>query len=258
MRSRWYDDSSYRNLTSGFFSHDSLSPVANCQEVFPAFVICESRFVENNAMSSYTLVVDSQFAERHTKEPTKPMAEDEALFYRFLRGEDDAFLALFRRHNGRLFTYCLKIVGGREQAEDITQETWERIIALRSQSYTVRNPIGFLLRVARNLCLDHLKTRKQHIALDNLCESAHPVDSTTEQSTLEELVLSALHQLSFKYREVLILNTYCGYQFEEIAEMLGKSPDAIWARASRARAELRTKVAGEYAREQKRVLRGNL
>jgi RNA polymerase sigma-70 factor, ECF subfamily len=208
-------------------------------------------------MSTYTLAVDSQFAERHT-ETTNPMAEDEALFNRFLRGEDDAFLGLFRRHNRRVFTYCLKIVGGREQAEDIAQETWERIIALRTQPYSVRNPIGFLLRIARNLCLDHLKTRKHHLALDNLSESSHPVHSTGEHSTLEELVLTALHRLSFKYREVLILNTYCGYQFEEIAEMLGKSPEAIWARASRARAELRTIVAGEYAREQKRLQRGNI
>ena len=204
-------------------------------------------------MSTYTLAVEPDFAERHTKEVVTPMAEDEALFDRFLRGEDDAFLALFRRHNRRVFTYCLKIVGGREQAEDIAQETWERIIALRKQPYHVRNPIGFLLRVARNLCLDHLKTRKRHLALDSLSESAHPLHSSGEPSTREELVLSALHRLPFKYREVLILHTYCGYQFEEIAGMLGKSPEAIWARASRARAELRTTVAKEYTREQQRI-----
>jgi len=210
-------------------------------------------------MSTHILAVEPlQPVEQYTKEAIRPMAEDEVLFYRFLGGEDEAFLTLFRRHNRRIFTYCLKIVGGREQAEDITQETWERIIALRTQSYTVRNPIGFLLRVARNLCLDHLKTRKRHIALDNLSESAHPLHVHGEQSALEELVFSALERLPFKYREVLILHTYCGYQFEEIADMLGKSPDAIWARASRARLQLRTTVAEEYKREQQRVQREHL
>lgn len=209
-------------------------------------------------MSSYVLTASPQFAQSTMQDAASAMAEDDALFRQFLGGEDEAFLALFRRHNRRVFTYCLKIVGRREQAEDITQETWERIIALRTKAHTIHNPIGFLLRVARNLCLDHLKTRKQHIAIDSLSDSAHPQQSSSEPSALEEIVFTALHRLPFKYREVLILNTYCGYQFEEIADMLGKTPDAIWARASRARAELRTKVAAEYTRELKRVQRGSV
>ncbi len=220
------------------------------------FVLPTVEPVKDNTMSAYTLAVDPHYAERSAQEAVSPMAGDGVLFERFLRGDDDAFLALFRRHNRRVFTYCLKIVGSRQQAEDITQETWERIIALRTKAGTIHSPIGFLLRVARNLCLDHLKARKRHIALDNLCESAHPQQAVGEPSALEEIVFAALHHLPFKYREVLILHTYCGYQFEEIAEMLGKSPDAIWARASRARAQLRTTVASEYAREQKRLQRG--
>ncbi len=209
-------------------------------------------------MSTYILAADSQYAGRSAQEAISSMAGDGVLFEQFLCGDDDAFLALFRRHNSRVFTYCLKIVGRREQAEDITQETWERVIALRQKSDVIRSPIGFLLRVARNLCLDHLKVRKQHITIDKLSEASHPQQPAGEPSALEEIVLTALHCLPFKYREVLILHTYCGYQFEEIAEMLGKSPEAIWARASRARAELRTKVAGEYEREQKRLQRGNI
>jgi DNA-directed RNA polymerase specialized sigma24 family protein len=56
------------------------------------------------------------------------------------------------------------------------------------------------------------------------------------------MVLASLDELSFDHREVLILNIYCGYRFDEIAAMMGKSPDAIWARASRARAQLRKAV----------------
>ena len=43
---------------------------------------------------------------------------------------------------------------------------------------------------------------------------------------------------------------YSGYTFEEIASMLGKSPDAIWARASRARKKLRELVVVEIEREE--------
>jgi DNA-directed RNA polymerase specialized sigma24 family protein len=56
---------------------------------------------------------------------------------------------------------------------------------------------------------------------------------------MEELAVAALQELPFNHREVLVLNIYCGYSFEEIATMLGKSPEAIWTRASRARSQLR-------------------
>jgi DNA-directed RNA polymerase specialized sigma24 family protein len=67
---------------------------------------------------------------------------------------------------------------------------------------------------------------------------------------LEELALASLEKLSFEYREVLVLNLYCGYRFDEIAAMTGKTPDAIWARASRARAQLRKMVASAINQEE--------
>jgi DNA-directed RNA polymerase specialized sigma24 family protein len=68
---------------------------------------------------------------------------------------------------------------------------------------------------------------------------------------MEELALTALDALPFETREILVLNLYAGYRFDEIAAMLGKSPDAIWARASRGRAQLRTIIAEQIASERK-------
>jgi RNA polymerase sigma-70 factor, ECF subfamily len=166
----------------------------------------------------------------------------ETLFEQFLSGDDEAFILLYREHHVRLHTYCLKILGVAAQADDITQEIWERVIRMRSDPPRLRNPAAFLVRMARNLCLDSLKSRRRHFALDLLPESSHPTVVPTDRSEREEIVLAALDKLSFDYREVLVLNHYCGYRFEEIATMLGKSPDAIWARASRARTRLRQLV----------------
>ena len=180
-----------------------------------------------------------------------PIHEDAALFERFLRGEDEAFVALFRRHNRRLFTYAMKILGSREQAEDITQELWERVIQLRSAPQQVHNPAGFFVRMARNLCLDHLKRGRRTVPLDDETESAHLETAAEELTELEEIAVAALDRLPFESREVLVLNLYCGYRFDEIATMLGKSPDAVWARASRARAQLRKIVATEMEEHEK-------
>ena len=66
-----------------------------------------------------------------------------------------------------------------------------------------------------------------------------------ERSDLEEKLVAALDSLPFETREILVLNAYCGYRFDEIATMLDKSPDAVWARASRARAQLRRMVLAD-------------
>lgn len=165
-------------------------------------------------------------------------AKDIGLFERFLAGDDEAFVQMYDRHNHRLFLYCLKIVGNEEQAEDLIQEMWERVIRLRATQPTVTNPMGLFLTIARNLCLNHVKARRNHSSLEDLAESDHPAYSTREMSHLEELVVQSLPRLPFAQREVLILNAYSGYRFDEIASMLGESVTAVRMRASRARAHL--------------------
>jgi RNA polymerase sigma factor (sigma-70 family) len=178
--------------------------------------------------------------------------DDAALFEQFIDGNEKAFLELYRRHNPRLLLYTLKILGDRPRAEDVTQESWERLIAMRGSRQLLRNPMGFLLRVSRNLCIDAMRARRHHVPLDDLHEASHPKSLPEPLSELESLALESLEQLPFEQREVLVLNYYCGYRFEEIATMLGRTPEAVWARASRGRARLRQIVSDALANEEKR------
>jgi RNA polymerase sigma-70 factor (ECF subfamily) len=176
--------------------------------------------------------------------------EDRACFQRFIEGDDAAFLMLFKKYNQRLYVYALKIVEDADQASDIVQEMWERIVMMRTAPQEVGNPGGLFLRVTRNLCIDHLRARRPLLPLEDIEESAQFTYTTHEPSELEELALESLNKLSFEYREVLVLNLYCGYRFDEIAAMTGKTPDAVWARASRARAQLRKMVAAAIGQEE--------
>lgn len=177
-----------------------------------------------------------------SKKAPLSIGDEEDLYNRFLAGEDRACLELFQRYNQRLYLYCVKMVGDLEQAEDLTQEAWGRLVELRAEGRPLHNPIGFLMRIVRNLCLDHLKSRRRLLSLEMVHESSLPSYFIHEPSEMEELVVTALQKLSFDYREVLVLNVYCGYSFEEIAKILGKTPESIWTRASRARAQLRKLV----------------
>lgn len=171
-----------------------------------------------------------------------PSNLDTQLFDQFLAGDDRAFAELFDRHHHRLYLYCLKLVGSSDQAEDIVQEVWERVIRMRNNPQHVLNPTGFLLRITRNLSLNHLRDSKKLTPIDDVQEHNLPTVQLREKSELEELVVICLNKLPLEMREVLILYTYSGYRFDEIAEMMGKSVDAVRMRASRARAQLRTMI----------------
>lgn len=195
-------------------------------------------------MSQYLLTLTSPMASAQEEDAPRSVAgnADALLLDRYFAGDTAALVELYDRHNRRLYIYCLKLLGSQEQAEDLTQEVWERIARLRSKPQHILNPVGFLLRIARNLCFNQLKARKRYTPLDTLNDSAHPSYSTHEPSELEDLVVTALAEIPPDYREVLVLNLYCGYRLDEIAVMLGKSPDAIRKRASRARIQLRNLV----------------
>jgi len=171
-----------------------------------------------------------------------PSNPDAQLFDQFLAGDDRAFAELFDSHHHRLYLYCLKLVGNADQAEDIVQEVWERVIRMRKNPQHVLNPTGFLLRITRNLSLNHLRDTKKLTRLDDVLEHHLPTVQMREKSELEELVVICLNKLPLEMREVLILYTYSGYRFDEIATMMGKSVDAVRMRASRARAQLRTMI----------------
>ena len=178
------------------------------------------------------------------KEPQATPAQGEVgdveLFQRFFAGNDLALVALFDRHNHRLFHYCLQLVGSTQMAEDVTQELWERLIRIRrdGREYIPRSAMGLLLTMARNLCIDALRAKRLHADLDELPEASHPQASIHEVSHLEELVIKALPHLPEAQREVLVLHTYSRYKFEEIADMLGEPVGAVRTRAWRARAHL--------------------
>ncbi|HET6513455.1 MAG TPA: sigma-70 family RNA polymerase sigma factor [Candidatus Kapabacteria bacterium] len=192
-----------------------------------------------NANSAEHLATPSIAADPVAAGPASPEA---ILFKDFLSGDDAAFTKLFKAHNQRIFAYCYKMLGSEEQAQDVAQEVWEKVIDLRKEPPLVENPVGFLMRITRNKCLDVIKLRKNNSSLSDLDDHQHPFEEERETSDEEEIVLRALEKLPDEQREVLVLNIYSGYRFDEIAEMLGKSPDAIWARASRGRAALRKMV----------------
>ncbi len=182
-------------------------------------------------------------------QPThKSGSDDVALFSRFLDGDDRAFMELFHRHTPRLFVYCLKIVGDQESANDILQDVWERMARFRSQGKEPpKSPLGLLIRVTRNLCLNYKRDQRPNVSLEEIQEGKEPQVYHQTMTEMEEAVVVALDHLPDSERELLILHVYSGYSYEEIAEMYGESVGAIRTRAWRTRVKLGRLIAALMA-----------
>lgn len=171
--------------------------------------------------------------------PYDDRSTDQQLFEWFLDGDDLALMELFDRHTHRLYLFARKFVPGRQAAEDLVQDVWERVIRLRQKgSDAPKQPLALLYTITRNLCLNHVRDRKKLSSLEVLPEWEHPRSHVPEMTQQEELVIVALDRLPLEQREILVLHAYAGYRYEEIAEMLGVGIGTVRTRAWRARAQL--------------------
>jgi RNA polymerase sigma-70 factor (ECF subfamily) len=157
-----------------------------------------------------------------------------------------AFRELYARYSQRVYSYCARILGNRQDAQDVFQETFLRFWQSAQQERTMTNVPAFLLRIARNLCFNFL--RDQHPTTEFEEELHTPPTSSSPEHQLERAELStilhrALAQLPPEYREALVLREQIGLSYAEIAYIVGASESAVKVRVFRAKEKLRQLLA---------------
>ena len=156
--------------------------------------------------------------------------------------KDQAFAELYARHSSRVWLYCLKVMGERQSAEDMFQGTFLRFLQSAQTEREMTNVPGFLLTIARNLCLNAKQKMKPISApLEDLelPVEEHPV----EIRELERLVSTALDLLPEEHREAFVLQAYNGMSYKEIAEMIDRPVSTVRNRVVRAKKKLREILA---------------
>ena len=154
-------------------------------------------------------------------------------------GDEDALRLLYLLYAGNVFGYVLTIVRDEHDAEDLTSEVFARLPRALSHYRTSATPfVGWLLRVARNAALDHLRAQRsvplaEVPAADRAELGAH--------ERLEDLRV-ALAALPADQRQVIVLRLIAGLTPAEVAQRLGRSVNAVHALAHRARRSLREEL----------------
>ena len=181
--------------------------------------------------------------------------KDEQLFLLMAKEDKISFLAfeeLYNRYSAKIYTYIRKILNNSPASDDIFQETFIRFYEFSKKSKNMTNVIGFLIKTARNLCLNEKKLKNSsHLDISNFNFAYY--DKSYEKKEINELVDIGLDALPEKYREVLVLREFMDFSYQEIADILGISMPVVRIRIFRAKSKLREFLAPFLNENEKKI-----
>lgn len=159
--------------------------------------------------------------------------ESTSVMDRFRQGDPDAFEAIFRLHQRAVYTWILRIVRNRAEAEDLTVETFWRIYNVRARFDPACGFEPWARRIATRAALDWLRARRPESELP--ADYAAPLAADPGiRAEMREKTAQALGRLPARLRIAAILALVEEQPHKEIAEALGISVAAVKVRVFRA------------------------
>jgi RNA polymerase sigma-70 factor (ECF subfamily) len=150
-------------------------------------------------------------------------------------------------HLDRLFRAAWALCGSREDAEDLVQETYERVLR-RPRFVRREDDIGYLYRALRHTYFNTRRTasRRPQVAaqLDDVQAASSRADVQPEQAAETNLVLEAVAALPQPMREVLVAVDVIGLTYAEAGKVLGVHENTIPSRLARARLKVAEALEG--------------
>ena len=177
----------------------------------------------------------------------------------YLGGDSNALEPMVEKYKRPLYSFILKMTEGREDADEIFQETWFR--ALKNiHKFRHQNFLNWLFRIAHNLVIDRARRNKKNISMhstfggeegDSTLEDrlAAPGISPAEEAggtALGSRIEAAVETLSPEQKEVFMLRMYANASFKEIAKLQKCSINTCLARMQYALGKLRSILQDEY------------
>ena len=172
---------------------------------------------------------------------TYELLSDEDVFA-LVRDQNDeqAYRALYRRYDKRIYAYCLRALGNPEDARDVFQTIYMTIYDKR-ESFSYWSFAAWLFTITRNMCLKTLRNRKQTTEFIEEMHEPEERESHSQDFLLREQLQKAINQLPTEFKEALELRYFDDLSYEEIAETLEISVSLAKVRVFRAKKQI-TKI----------------
>ena len=141
---------------------------------------------------------------------------------------------LYRNHRGWLHQWLRQKIGNTEQAADLVQDTFIKLLQTRDELLGIKEPRAYLTSIAKNLLIDQVRRKRiEQAYLDGLSQMEYMLDAVASPEDQMQIIQAldqlckALEDVSAKAQQAFILHYLEGYTHKETAEQLGVSTKMI-------------------------------
>jgi RNA polymerase sigma-70 factor (ECF subfamily) len=170
---------------------------------------------------------------------------------RAAHGDEEAFRLLVERWQQPVYAFLERMMGSREEALDLSQETFLRVYAQAQRYHPLGQFRSWLFRIAGNLARSGLRRRRivRWVRFEPLLHdrpaAAAPPESRIEREERRADVRHALSALPERQRQAVLLRHYSEMSHREIAQAMGTTVPAVESLLQRAMVTLRGELADE-------------
>lgn len=154
---------------------------------------------------------------------------DQDLVRLYLEGNEKAFEQLLHRHKRKVWSHIYLLVRDREITEDLFQEVFIKVVlTLKGGKYNEEGKfLPWVMRIAHNLVIDHFRRNKkmpmvrsndEHDVFATIAQPGKNVEQRMVNLQIDEDVRKLIDHLPEEQREVVVMRTYLGMSFKEIAD----------------------------------------
>jgi RNA polymerase sigma-70 factor, ECF subfamily len=178
------------------------------------------------------------------------MRSDEELMSEVAQGDLAAFELIVRRHQASAWNAAFHLLGSRDDAEDIAQEAFLRILRAAHRYQPTAAFRTYLYRIVTRLCRDW-RRKASPVSCPNpdveTSKSPSPGD-VVAASEERRAVQEALELLPVKQREAVVLRYYEGLSYDEIGQIMGTSKKGVERLLARGRTALAGLLSGLFGK----------
>src|SRR5213083_3168776 len=163
------------------------------------------------------------------------------------QGEREALEELYLVHFDRIYSYLHMSVGNRHDAEDLTTQTFLKMLeSIRRFRWKSAPFSAWLFRIAHNLAMDHFRATRRWQPEEEVPEPSE-AESSAEEAALQSIgrksMLQLIENLSHEQKQVLTLKFVFNFSNGEAATILGKTEGAVKSLQHRALASLHKQIS---------------
>jgi RNA polymerase sigma-70 factor (ECF subfamily) len=190
--------------------------------------------------------------EEATRAATRPAAESSQdvrrLVERAQAGDRQALEELYLLHFDRIYSYLHMSVGNRHDAEDLTTQTFMKMLeSIKGFRWRAAPFSAWLFRIAHNLAMDHFRAARRWQPEEDVPEPAGETEPSAEAAALQSIgrqsMLELIEDLSQEQKQVLTLKFVFNLPNAEVATVLGKTEGAVKSLQHRALVSLQKHIS---------------